>query len=217
MITGKKIFLQYQGKDLTVLNQRSKLWTHDYGYIDRSSETLSSAGCGVFSVCHCGQWLTGKEFDAEMLADFSMNYGGRGDDGTDRPALLAAMEERGLAKEFGFTYHGDGLRNDLDVLRAHLLEHKGVALCNLRVGHIVSLVDARVVGDEVQALAIDSYSESADDRVMANVREIIADSEISSPVKNKEGLIVGERKQYALYWVNTATVRDFNLLHAISK
>ena len=37
MITGKKIYLQYQGKDVTVLNQRSKLWTHDYGYIDRSS------------------------------------------------------------------------------------------------------------------------------------------------------------------------------------
>ena len=214
MICGKKIYLQYEGKDLTIMNQRSRLWTHDYGYMDRSSSTLSSAGCGVFSVCHCGQWLTGKEFNPDTLADFSMDYGGRGDDGTDRPALLAAMQEHGWAEEFGFTYHGDGLRNDLDTLREHLLSHRGVALCNLRVGHIVSLVDARKVGDEVQALAIDSYSESMHERVMEHVREVIADSAITSAVKNENGLVVGERQQYAMYWVDTKTVRDFNLLWA---
>lgn len=215
MITGKKIYLQYQGKDMTVFNQRSRLWTHDYGYIDRSSSTLSSAGCGVFSVCHCGQWLTGKEFHPDTLADFSMDYGGRGDDGTDRPALLAAMQERGWAKEYGFEYKGDGLRNDLDVLKEHLLNHRGVALCNLRVGHIVSLLDARIVGDEVQALALDSYSETVHERVMPHVREVIEESAIYSYLKNENDLIIGERKQFALYWVNIDIVRDFNLLLAI--
>jgi len=215
MITGKKIYLQYQGHDITVFNQRSCLWTHPYDYVTPMSATMSSAGCGVFSVCHCGQWLTGREFNPDELADFSMTNGGRGDDGTDRPALLAAMQEKGLAATFGFSYEGDGLRNDVDVLKDHLLNQRGVALCNLRVGHIVSLLDARMVGDEVQALALDSYSESAVDRVKQHVREVICDSEISSYIKNDAGLIVGKQKQYALYWVDINIVRDFNLLHAI--
>jgi len=217
MITGKKIYLQHQGKDVTVFNQSSRLWTHDYGYIDRSSEDLCGAGCGIFSACHCGQWLTGKEFSPEALADFSMDHGGRGDDGTDRPTLLAAMQEKGLAKEFGFAYHGDGLRNDLDTLRSHLLEHKGVILCNLRVGHIVSLVDARRVGDEVQALVIDSSRDCINERVMPFVREVIEESAIYTAIRNENGLVVGGKKHYAMYWVNTETVRDFNLLHAINE
>lgn len=215
MLTGKKFFVTYQNRDLTLFNQSNRKWTHDYGYIDRSASTLSNAGCGIFSVCHCGQWLTGKEFDPEALADFSMDNGGRGDDGTDRPALLGAMQEKGLAKEFGFTYQGDGLRNDLNTLREHLLTHKGVALGNLRVGHIVSLVDARQVNDEVQALVIDSSRDCINDRVMDHVREVIEDSALCNPIKNENGLIVGERHYYAMYWVNTDIVRDFNLLHAI--
>ena len=139
MLTGIKHEVVYQDRKLTLFNQSNRDWTHDYGYIVRNASTLSNAGCGIFSVCHCGQWLTGKEFDPNALADFSMDNGGRGDDGTDRPALLQAMQEKGLAKEFGFAYHGDGLRNDLDMLRDHLLNHNGVVLCNLRVGHIVSL------------------------------------------------------------------------------
>lgn len=214
-MTGKKIYLQHEGRDITVFNQRSRLWTHPYDYVTPMTATLSTAGCGIFSVCHCGQWLTGREFTPEALADFSMANGGRGDDGTDRPVLLAAMQEKGLAKEYGFRYEGDGLRNDLDTLKKHLLDKKGVVLCNLRVGHIVSLVAARTVGNEVQALAIDSYSESADERVMNHVREIMEDSAVYSPVNNKQTLCVGERKQYALYWVNIDIVRDFNLLHAI--
>ena len=215
MMTGKKHFVTYQGRDLTLFNQSNHTWTHDYGYIDRSATTLSHAGCGIFSVCHCGQWLTGREFDPEMLADFSMDHGGRGDDGTDRPALLAAMQQMGLANEFGFEYHGDGLRNDLDTLREHLLNHKGVALGNLRVGHIVSLVDARSVGNEVQALVIDSSQDCIHDRVMDHVREVIEGSAVCNPIKNKNGMIVGKKEYYTMYWVNTDTVRDFNLLHAI--
>lgn len=217
MITGKKIYLQVAGRDITVFNQRSRLWTHPYDYVTPMKETLSNAGCGIFSVCHCGQWMTGKEFIPEELADFSMANGGRGDDGTDRPALLAAMQKEGLAARYGFAYHGDGLRNDLEALGEHLIRHEGTALCNLRVGHIVALLDASRVGDEVQVLALDSYSESSDSRVADHVREIIPESAIVTQVKNCQALPVGEHKQYALYWVNISTVRDFNLLHAINE
>lgn len=215
MLTGIKHEVVYQDRKLTLFNQSNRDWTHDYGYIVRNASTLSNAGCGIFSVCHCGQWLTGKEFDPNALADFSMDNGGRGDDGTDRPALLQAMQEKGLAKEFGFAYHGDGLRNDLDTLRDHLLNHNGVVLCNLRVGHIVSLVDARKVGDEVQALVIDSSRDCIHDRVTDHVREVVEESVVCNPIKNENGLMVGKRVYYAMYWVNTEIIRDFNLLHAI--
>ncbi|MBR5231908.1 MAG: hypothetical protein IKW00_06645 [Clostridia bacterium] len=215
MITGKKSYLQYEGKEITVLNQRSRLWTHLYDCAEPKRETLFDAGCGIFSACYCGQWLTGKEFSPDQLAAFSMENGGCDNTGTNRPMLLAAMQEKGWAKEFGFEYHGDGLRNDLDTLKTHLLEHRGTSLCNLRVGHIVALVDARKVGDEVQVLALDPNSESADDRITRHVRQVIEESAIYSAITNENGLVVGERKQYAMFWINIETVRDFNLLHAI--
>jgi len=215
MITGKKVYLRYQDKDITVFNQRSRLWTHYYDYRTPMTSTMSNAGCGIFAVCHCGQWMTGKEFDPDKLAEFSMANGGRGDDGTDRPALLAAMQEEGLAKTYGFQYNGDGLLNDLDVLSEHLLHHRGTALCNLRVGHIVALLDARECNGCVQVLALDSYSESDDERVRQHVKEIILESAIVSGVANDAGVLVGEHLHYALYWADIATVRDFNLLHAI--
>ena len=121
MESGKRIEMIYNGKAVTILNQRSRLWTHPYDYRTPQKATLSSAGCGVFSICHCGQWLTGKAFSPEELADFSMQNGGRGDDGTDRPALLSAMMQKGLAAQYGFSYQGDGLRNDLETLLVHLL------------------------------------------------------------------------------------------------
>ena len=216
METGiRSIQLTIDNKSMTVFNQRSKLWQHHYDYITPQKATLSSAGCGVFSICHCGQYLTGREFVPEDLADFSMANGGRGDDGTDRPALLAAMQEKGLAKEYGFYYNGDGLRNDLDTLREHLLRKRGVALCNLRVGHIVALLGARKVSDTVQVLALDSYSESMHERVVEHVYEVYEESKIVSDVYNDTGVKVGEKHQYALYWADSAIVRDFNLLHAL--
>lgn len=215
MVTGKCIQLEYQGKHMTVLNQRSRLWTHPYDYVTPQKATLSSAGCGVFSICHCGQWLTGKAFSAEDLADFSMANGGRGDDGTDRPALLAAMMEKGLAKAFGFRYEMDGLRNDKDVLWSHLIQHRGVALCNLRVGHIVSLLDARVENGEKQVLVLDSYSETMEHRVTGIVRQVIPESAIISQAHNEQGVYTGDQRQYAMYWAACDTIRDFNLLHAI--
>lgn len=215
METGKRIVLTYNGKDLTVFNQRSRLWEHPYDYRTPWQETLSSAGCGVFSVCHCGQWLTGRVFSPEELADFSMANGGRGDDGTDRPALLSAMMNAGLAREYGFRYEHDGLRNDVDTLWEHLLAHRGVALCNLRVGHIVSLVDARVREGERQVLTADSYSETLDARVSPVVREVIEDSAIVTRVHNEHGVEIGSQRQYALYWASCETIRDFNLLHGV--
>ena len=97
----------------------------------------------------------------------------------------------------------------------HLLEHRGVALCNLRVGHIVSLLDAREADGEVQALALDSYSESMEEKIRPHVREIVPQSAVDTLVRNDAGLVVGQRRQYAMYWVDTAIVRDFNLLHAL--
>ena len=215
MESGKKIKIDCCGKAITLLNQRSRLWTHFYDYRTPPQATLSSAGCGIFSICHCGQWLTGKEFSPEDLADFSMANGGRGDDGTDRPALLSAMEDRGLSLQFGFSYHYDGLRNDLNSLQEHLLGQHGVALCNLRVGHIVALLDARAEDGKVLALAIDSYSESMEDKIRPYVYRVVSESAIDSIVRNENGLAVGERRQYAMYWVDTMIVRDFNLLYAL--
>lgn len=215
METGKTIEITYLDKQMTVCNQRCKGWTHPYNHETRPQATLSSAGCGVFSTCHAAQWLGGKTLDPERLAVFSMENGGRGDDGTDRPALLGAMQEKGLAAEFGFRYEFDGLRNDVDTLLAHLLDHCGAALCNLRPGHIVALVDARRMGDEVQVLAIDSYSETLEPRVMPVVREVVPESVINAIKRNEKGVYLGETTQFAMYWCAPDTIRDFNLLHAL--
>ena len=211
----KSIGIILEGRDMLLYNQRCRDWTHYYDYLKPMKQTLSNAGCGIFSVCHAGQWLTGKVFNPDQLAEFSMDNGGRGDDGTDRPVLLAAMMAKGLAADYGFSYNNDGLRNDLNTLKTHLLNHQGCALCNLRVGHIVTLVDAREVDGEVQVLAIDSYSESADQRVAPHVREVIKDSKIVATVFNEANVAVGETHQYMAYWVSSDIVRDFNLLHKI--
>ena len=215
METGKRIDITYDGKAMTVFNQRSRLWNHPYDYQTPQKATLSNAGCGVFSICHCGQWLTDKVFEPDELADFSMANGGRGDDGTDRPALLSAMMRKGLAAEYGFRYAYDGLRNDKDTLWTHLTEKRGVALCNLRVGHIVALVGARIENDEKQVLVIDPYSETLDDRIRPIVREVIKDSAITSHVVSGTDVFLGYQTQYAVYWAACGTIRDFNLLHAL--
>ena len=213
-VTGKNIFVDYHGTHYALCNQRSREWTHPYEW-ENDGSTLSNAGCGVFSIAHAACYLGGKRVIPEELADFSCANGGRGDDGTDRPALLAAMEKKGLARECGFFYRFDGLRNDLDTLHEHLM-YGGAALCNLRVGHIVALVGARTVDGEKQVLAADSYSESADDRVKNAVRECVPSSEIVYAVRNERGDVCGFMTSYALFWVSLSTVRDFNLLHRVS-
>lgn len=211
--TGKTVFMMYEGRRVRLCNQRCRDWTARYDY-QGSGETLSNAGCGIFSIANALSFMHGLEIDVDALADFSIKNGGRGDDGTDRPVLLGAMEKAGLALKYGFSYHGDGLRNDLDALFAHL-QNGGAALCNLRVGHIVALVQARSVNGERQVLAADPYSESDDPRVTDNIRECIEGSEITMRTLNAQGVATGMQTHYALFWVTLATVRDFNLLYRL--
>ena len=212
-ITGKTIEFTYEGRHLTLCNQRCRDWDYPYGY-EEHDNTLSHAGCGIFSIVHASEWLTGVWHSPEELAQFSLDHGGRGDDGTDRPALLQAMMDHGLARQYGFDYHGDGLRNDLSVLYDHLM-NGNAALCNLRVGHIVALLGAREKNGVRQVLAADSYSESMDSRVADHVLEVIPGSEIVSKAENKNGLTVGLQRAYAMFWAELAIVRDFNLLYRL--
>ncbi len=211
--TGTQMEIAYEVRTLRFLNQRNKGWSYPYEYVTSPNETLSSAGCGLFSLCHAVEWMHGIRLDPERLSDFARQKGGRGDDGTDRPALLHALMVHGEAASMGFRYEEDGLRNDLDALWEHISKKKGVSLCNLRVGHIVALVDSRVVNGEKQLLAIDSYSESAQEKVRDHVREIIPQSEVVADVVNKDGLVTGQGIHYAMFWVPASLPKDFNLLH----
>ena len=213
-MTGKRKTFDLLGRSIAFFNQRSRDWTHLYQW-DNNGSTLSNAGCGIFSLCHCAQWLTGREENPEFWADFSCQNGGRGDDGTDRPALLHALQATGEATKLGFRYEEDGLRNDLDTLYDMLLHEQGVAMCNLRVGHIVTLVAAREQDSIRQVLAIDSYSESASEKVRDHVIEVIPGSKITYVVKNASGLPVGENMAYGAFWVDASLPRDFNLLHRL--
>lgn len=213
-MTGKRTTFTLLGRNIAFFNQRSRDWTHPYQW-ENNGSTLSNAGCGIFSLCHCAQWLTEMEENPEFWADFSCLNGGRGDDGTDRPALLHALQETGEAARLGFRYEEDGLRNDLDTLYDFLFHERGVSMCNLRVGHIVTLVAAREQRGVRQLLAIDSYSESASEKVRDHVIEVIPGSEITYDVKNAAGLPVGENTAYAAFWVDASLPRDFNLLHRL--
>jgi len=212
-MTGASKTISVLGRKIAFFNQRCKAWTHPYAY--HNSETLSSAGCGIFSLCHCAQWLTGQVQMPEKWADFSCANGGRGDDGTDRPALLHALMATGFNTTLGFRYDEDGLCNDQDTLYDFLLNKEGVAMCNLRVGHIVALVAAREVDGIKQVLAIDSYSESASEKVRDHVTEVIPGSEVVYPVRNAAGLEVGQGMAYAAFWVRADLPRDFNYLHRL--
>lgn len=213
-MTGKRTTFTLLGRDIAFFNQRSRDWTHLYQW-ENNGSTLSNAGCGIFSLCHCAQWLTDREENPDFWADFSCRNGGRGDDGTDRPALLHALQETGEAAQLGFRYEEDGLRNDLDTLYDFLLHERGVSMCNLRIGHIVTLVAAREQDGIRQVLALDSYSESASEKVRDHVIEVISGSEITYDVRNAAGLSVGENTAYAAFWVDASLPRDFNLLHRL--
>ena len=211
--TGTVLEIMYEGRALRLLNQRSKEWSYPYDHITAPGDTLASSGCGLFSLCHAVEWMHGLRLSPERLSDFAREKGGRGDDGTDRPALLAALMAHGEAARMGFSYARDGLRNDLDTLWEHISQGKGVSLCNLRAGHIVALVDSRTVGEEKQLLAIDCYCESGSEKVRDHVREIVPQSEIIADTVNKDGLVVGQAVQYAMFWVPASLPKDFNLLH----
>lgn len=214
-ITQKTMEIEYEGRRLLYLNQRSRDWTYVYDHCKPANGTLANSGCGIFSLCHAVEWMTGQRISAEEMADFSCGCGGREDGGTNRPLLLHGLEKAGLARKLGFRYQEDGLRNDLDALWNHIASGKGTAFCNLRAGHIVALVDARVVNGEKQLLVIDSYSESAAEKVRNHVREIIPQSLTYSNVKNVNDVVVGQSSQHAMFWVRAGLPVDFNLLHKI--
>lgn len=215
-ITGKYGFVTVNRRTLRFLNQRSREWTHPYEYPPHPGGTLTSSGCGIFSACHAAEVMSGKRVSPELLADFSCREGGRGDDGTNRPKLLAAMQEKGLAASYGFRYDGDGLLNDHESLWKTMQEG-GCALCNLRVGHIVTLIAAREQNGERQLLAMDCHSESGDERVRDHVIEVVETSAVVSPITNQRGLVTGYQVNYGLFWVPLSLPRDFNLLHPLNK
>lgn len=201
---------EYKGLNLRYFNQANAEWTHPYVYDDPKS-TLHSAGCGIFSMAVVIQKLSGIEVDLGELADYSCACGGRGDDGTDRPELLAGLVRGGYDEKYGFRYNGDGLVNDHEQLW-RVLTQGGCAMCNLRVGHIVAVIDWREVDGERQMLVVDSACESADRRIYENVREVIPGTEVKKLVRNSAGVECGLSVCHAMYWVPVSMAVDFNLI-----
>lgn len=214
-VTGKALRVLYNGRELTLYNQRSLQWTYPYEYAPDPGGTLKNSGCGIFSLCEAVEIMSGIRLRPEEVADFSVSVGGRGEDGTDRPLLLKGIMEKGLGNEYGFRYDLDGHLNDHEKLW-ECLSGGGVALCNLRFGHIVTLIDCRTAENgERQILAMDCHSESQDERVIANVREVVPDSLITYPVQNESGITVGFDQSYGMFWVPLETAKDFDLLHKL--
>ncbi len=210
-ITGMTKEMNCFGRTLRFCNQKSRDWTHLYEYEGNGSD-LHDAGCGVFALVHAIEWMHGIRLDPNEVAEVSVAVGGRGDDGTDRPAMLQGMMDCGYAKKNGFRYDGDGLLNDHELLWRHMAAGNA-ALCNLRVGHIVALLDAREVNGQRQLLAMDSVAESAHEKVKNHVRGLVPGTEITYPVYNSADEIVGYGESWALFWVDAELPKDFNLLH----
>lgn len=216
--TGKIKLFKYNGKSLRLYNQSSTEWTHPYNYPSIPSEAnddLHTAGCGIFAVAHLIDYMSGSKIDVEALADFSMLKGGRGDDGTDRPVLLEAMEKCGRLAPYRLRYECDGNRNDSELLWKTLQEN-GAALCDLRVGHIVAVVDWRVVNGEKQVLIMDSSRDSIHRDVIKDVRECVAGTEIVCEYTAENGTHCGLDEHFAMFWVPYTKPYDFNLLHRVN-
>lgn len=214
-LTGKTMKIPFRGRDITYYYQACNAWTHPYPYLEQGSETLSTSGCGIFALCHAMEWIGGNHPPPAELADFSLRHGGRGDDGTDRPSLLSAMMQTGLAGQWGFAYREDGLLNGTDALFDHLYTGKGVALCNLRAGHIVALLEARVIDGQKQVLVIDSVAESAHDSIRDRVCEVIPQSETIRANMNKQGITVSVSHQYAMFYTEACLPFDYNLMYTL--
>ena len=212
-LTGKTKEMTCLGRALRFCNQKSRDWTHPYEY-DHNGSTLTDAGCGVFALAHAVEWMHGIRLDPDRVAEISVAVGGRGDDGTDRPAMLHGMMGCGFAAACGFRYEDDGLLNDHELLWRHMAAGNA-ALCNLRVGHIVALLAARERDGRRELLAMDSVAESASEKVRDHVRQVVPGSEIRYPVRNAAGDTVGFGESWALFWVDADLPKDFNLLHKI--
>ncbi len=148
------------------------------------------------------------------LANFAVKVGARDDTGTDRPTLLQQMMHHNLSTQYGFTYHNEGLLNDLPTLQTHL-EQGHFALCNVRRGHIVALVGIKTEHEIPQVLVIDANSESDDERVVNNVTQAIEGTEICVHSFNKHNVLVSSQTHYALYYVPLSVVMDYNLLYKV--
>ncbi|MGN1019916.1 MAG: hypothetical protein ACI4O7_06055 [Aristaeellaceae bacterium] len=202
-----------EGREILYHNQRDPGWTHPYPYL--GGEDLHSSGCGIFSLCHCLQWMTGRIWRPEELADMSVACGGRGDDGTDRPALLTGLEASGMARRMGFVWRHGGLENDLPRLYAFLREEQGVAMANLRKGHIVALLAAREMDGARQILAVDSVSETSDPRVKPHVAALVPGTRTITSGTAADGVTPVCREGYAAFWVTADCPRDYTLLYRI--
>jgi len=217
MYSGKERAFDYNGKSLRLLNQSCPEWTHPYVYTagpGDPGDNLYNSGCGIFATAHLIDWMTGEKIDVEELADFSCAHGGRGDDGTDRPELLSAMQEAGRLTTFGLRYDFDGLLNDHEALWQTMVAG-GCALCDLRVGHIVALADFREKDGERQLLVIDSSRDSMNPNVRPQIREIVHGSRAVAEYVNESGVRTGMDEHYAMFWVPLDLPFDFNLLHKI--
>jgi len=124
------------------------------------------------------------------------------------------MQEDGRITKIGLHYDFDGLLNDYEALWQNMLDG-GCALCNLRVGHIVAIVDHREVDGERQLLVIDSARDSVHPQVRAQVRGVVEGSQMYSRYVNDNGVCSGEVMTYSMFWVPVAQTSDFNLLHKI--
>ena len=213
MLTPMSVPMTIEDREILFRNQRHPGWTHPYPYL--GGETLHTSGCGVFALCHCLQWLTDLIWPPEEIADLSVACGGRGDDGTDRPGLLSGLEKRGLAASMGFAWHGGGLENDLPRLYAFLREEQGVAMANIRPGHIVALLAARETEGTRQILVVDSFSESGDPRVQPRVISPVPGTLTSFDLPAQHGGASLRREGHAAYWVAADCPRDYTLLHRI--
>ena len=212
MLTPMSVPMIIEGREILFRNQRHPGWTHPYPYL--GGETLHTSGCGVFALCHCLQWLTGRIHQPEDIADLSVACGGRGDDGTDRPGLLSGLEKRGLAASMGFAWRGGGLENDLPRLYAFLRKEQGVAMANIRPGHIVALLAARETEGTRQILVVDSFSESSDPRVQPHVIAPVPGTRVSFDLPVQGGAPL-RREGHAAFWVAADCPRDYTLLHRI--
>ena len=215
--SGPILNLEYEGKNLTFFNQRSDQWTYPYEHERAPKDNLHTAGCGLFALSHGIQWLQNVKISPTELADFSKKHGGRGDDGADRPTLLAACMDQGLGQKYGFYYQKDGLLNDLDQLWQHIFIRKGIALCNLRKGHIVVLVEGAVYRNQKVYLAIDSYSENNSEKIRDCVLKVIEPSRVTASIKDEKGTYIGTEDHYGMFWVDAQKPMDYNLIYRIPK
>ena len=211
-ITGMTKELTVDCRKLLFCNQKSPDWTHPYEYEHNGSD-LSVAGCGIFAFVHAIEWMHGIRLDPNFVAEVSVAVGGRGDDGTDRPAMLQGMMDAGWGEKWGFRYDGDGLMNDHDALWRHMTGG-GTALCNLRVGHIVALLDAKEAGGKRQYLVIDSVAESNHEKVRDHVLSVVPGTAVSYPVRSGSRLVTGYCESWAMFWVDAFLPADFTLIHS---